>query len=127
MREVPGGEGVMGQNSLYLHVGPGNATNADLVRIEWPSGTVQELQNVASGQFHTVTETPLLTSTRVNGEMQLTLTGRQGSHYEIGTSTDLITWNWDIDDMVTVTNADGTVTFPAPGTSGDMRRFYRGR
>ena len=127
MREVSGGDGCMGQNSLYLHVGLGNATTADLVRIEWPSGAVQELTNVASGQFHTVTETPLLTSKRVNGEMQLTLTGRQGSTCEIGTSTDLITWNWNIEDTVTVTNTDGTVTFPAPGATSYTRRFYRAR
>ncbi|MEO6033646.1 MAG: CRTAC1 family protein, partial [Verrucomicrobiota bacterium] len=47
MREVLGGDGSPGQNSLHVHVGLGNATNADLVRIEWPSGTVQELSNVA--------------------------------------------------------------------------------
>src|SRR4029450_2231990 len=67
MREVPGGDGVSGQNSPYVPVGLGNAMNADLVRIEWPSGTVQELRDVASGQFHTVTEPggdPQLTSTR---------------------------------------------------------------
>ena len=31
-----------------------------MVRIEWPSGTVQELSNVASKQFLTVTEPPRL-------------------------------------------------------------------
>jgi enediyne biosynthesis protein E4 len=126
MREVPGGDGQMGQNSLYLHVGLGNATTADLVRIEWPSGTVQELQNVPANEFHTVTEPggePLLASTGENGERQLTLTGKQGCRYEIWTSTDLITWNSDL--MVTVTNADGTVIFPAPGETSDPRRFYR--
>ena len=39
MREISGGDGHMGQNSLFAHVGLGNATVADLVRIEWPSGT----------------------------------------------------------------------------------------
>ena len=127
MREVSGGDGVMGQNSLFVHVGLGNATSADLVRIEWPSGTVQELHDVASGQFHTVTEPLQLTATRVNGEMKLTLTGRQDSRYEIGTSTDLTTWNWNIDDTVTPTNPSGTVTFPAPGAASHPRRFYRAR
>ena len=56
MREVPGGDGNMGQNSLHVHVGLGNATNVDLVRIEWPSGTMQELPSVAANQFLTVTE-----------------------------------------------------------------------
>jgi ASPIC and UnbV len=49
MREVPGGDGVRGQNSLHVHIGLGDATNPDLVRIEWPYGTVKELPGVASG------------------------------------------------------------------------------
>ena len=127
MREVSGGDGYMGQNSLYVHVGLGSATNADIVRIEWPSGTVQELQNIASGQFHTVTEPLQLTATRVNGEMKLTLTGRLDSRYDIGTSTDLTTWNWNNEDIVTVTNPNGTVTFPAPGAASYPRLFYQAR
>src|SRR5258708_21310374 len=95
MREVPGGDGLRGQNSLHVHVGLGNATNADLVRIEWPSGTVQELVNVASKQFLTVTEPggePRLAATRENDTVQLTLTGKQGSRYAIETSTALPNW-----------------------------------
>ena len=68
MREVSGGDGEMGQNSLHVHVGLGNATNADLVRIEWPSGTTQELSNVAANQFLTVTEP--------GGEPRLAATGK---------------------------------------------------
>ena len=96
LREISGGGGVWSQNDLRAHFGLGDATNVDLVRIEWPSGTVQELQNVAANEFHTVTEPgeePQLTSTRVNGEVQLTLNGKQGSRYDIGTSTDMIDWN----------------------------------
>jgi hypothetical protein len=95
MREVPGGDGTRGQNSLHVHVGLGNATNADLVRIDWPSGTVQELTNVAAQQFLTVTEPggePRLAATRQNGQVQLTLTGKQGSRYAIETSTALPNW-----------------------------------
>ena len=128
MREVPGGDGSSGQNSPYVHVGLGNATNADIVRIEWPSGTVQELQNVASGQFHTVTEPggePQLTAARVNGQQQLTLTGKQGSRYDIQTSTDLTNWNSPLNFTVSLTNAGGTMTFPAPGSITDLLRFYR--
>ena len=38
------------------HFGPGDATKADVVRIEWPSGIVQELRDVASKQILTVVE-----------------------------------------------------------------------
>jgi len=126
MREVPGGDGLRGQNSLHVHIGLGNATSADLVRIEWPSGTVQELSNVAAQQFLTVTEPggePQLAATRENGQVQLTLTGKQGSRYAIETSTALPNWI-SANLTVTVTNPSGTVTFAAPGTS-DAQRFYR--
>jgi hypothetical protein len=66
---------------------------------------------------------PQLTSTRVNGQQPLTLTGKQGCRYDNGTSADLITWNNDL--MVTVTNTDGTLTFSAPGENSDARRFFR--
>ena len=127
MREVPGGDGLRGQNSLHVHVGLGNATNADLVRIEWPSGTVQELPNVAAQQFLTVTEPggePRLAATRENGQVQLTLSGKQGSRYAIETSTALTNWN-SAPLTVTVTNQNGAVTFPAPGGASDAQRFYR--
>jgi len=36
---------------LVAHFGLGGATDADMVRTAWPSGTVQELQNVAAKQM----------------------------------------------------------------------------
>jgi hypothetical protein len=41
-----------------LNFGLGDATNVDLVRIEWPSGVVQELTNVAVDQILTLWEPP---------------------------------------------------------------------
>ena len=126
MREVSGGDGHMGQNSLHVHIGLGNATNADLVRIEWPSGAVQELENVASKQFLTITEPggePQLAATRENGQVQLTLTGKQGSRYALETSTVLPNWI-STALTVTVTNQNGTVTFLAPGAPSGAQRFY---
>ena len=38
---------------LVAHFGLGDATNVDLVRIEWPSGNVQELTDVAPDQMLT--------------------------------------------------------------------------
>ena len=89
---------------------------------------MQELHNVAARQFLTVTEPggePQLAATRENGQVQLTLTGKQGSRYAIETSTDLANWNSPLNFTVTVTNPSGTVTFPAPGATSDARRFYR--
>ena len=109
-------------------VGLANATNIVTLRIEWPSGTVQELTNVASKQFLTVTEPggePRLAATRENGQVQLTLTGKQGSRYALETSTALFNWT-SANLTVTVTNQSGAVTFPAPGAASGAQRFYRG-
>jgi hypothetical protein len=127
MREVSGGDGYTGQNSLHVHFGLGDATNADLIRIEWPSGTVQELPSIAANRFLTVTEPggePRLVATRENGQVQLTLTGKQGCRYALETATALPHWN-SADLTVTVTNRSGAVTFPAPGATTGAQRFYR--
>jgi hypothetical protein len=103
------------------------AAKAGLVRIEWPSGTVRELHNVAAQQFLTITEPggePRWAATRENGQVQLMLAGRQGSRYAIETSTALSNWN-SAGLTVTVTNQSGAVTFPAPGATSGAQRFYR--
>ena len=56
LREIGGGGLVFTQNEPVAHFGLGEATNADLVRIEWPSGIVQELRDVRTRQFLTVVE-----------------------------------------------------------------------
>ena len=47
VRQITGGSGWAGHNELWANFGLGDATNIDLVRIEWPSGTIQDLHNVA--------------------------------------------------------------------------------
>jgi len=54
-RDISGGDAVNG-NQLYAHFGLGDATNVETVRIEWTSGIVQELHDVATRQILTVTE-----------------------------------------------------------------------
>ena len=56
MREISGSGGYMSQNNLDASFGLGNATNVELLRVEWPSGIVQELPNVSTKQFLVVTE-----------------------------------------------------------------------
>src|SRR5436190_7120332 len=56
LREISGGGGLGSQNDLRAGFGLGDATNAEVVRIEWPSGIVQQLTNVAAGQFLSVAE-----------------------------------------------------------------------
>src|SRR5207302_1491787 len=57
MREIGGGgDGDTSGGLLEAHFGLGDATNIDLVRIEWPSGIVQVLTNVAPKRCLTVVE-----------------------------------------------------------------------
>ena len=79
-----------------------------------------------SKQFLTVIEPggePQMSATRENGQVQLTLTGKQGSRYAIETSTALPNWN-SANLTVTIANQNGAVTFPAPGATNDAQRFY---
>jgi len=118
MREVSGGDGRNGQNSPYVHVGLGNATNADLVRIEWPSGTLQELENVTSKQFLTVIE---LARLQVSGPGTFRVQSWKGMAFEVQASTNLAQWS----PVTTVTNLTGTLEFTDPDAANDLRRFYR--
>jgi hypothetical protein len=55
MRQIGGFDSV-GSHELVAHFGLGNAAQVDLVRIEWPSGIVQEIPNVTGRQILSVTE-----------------------------------------------------------------------
>jgi hypothetical protein len=67
---------------------------------------------------------PQLAASQENGELQPTLTGKQGCRYAVETSTALPNWN-SATLTVTVTNQSGAVSFPAPGATNDAQRFYR--
>jgi hypothetical protein len=58
MREISGGTSISCQNDPRAHFGLGDATAASLLRIEWPSGLVQELENVRANQILTIAEPP---------------------------------------------------------------------
>ncbi|HZU83897.1 MAG TPA: FG-GAP-like repeat-containing protein [Polyangiaceae bacterium] len=49
----------MAAGEALLFAGLGTATQADSVRITWPSGMVQEVTNLAAGKLHTIEEPPL--------------------------------------------------------------------
>lgn len=56
LREVGVGAGWFSQNDLRVHFGLGDASQAEAITIEWPSGQKQVLSNVAGRQILTVTE-----------------------------------------------------------------------
>ncbi|MFQ5650847.1 MAG: S8 family serine peptidase, partial [bacterium] len=63
VRHVSGSPtGDRSQNSLRAHFGLGDAASIDSLRIEWPSGRLDVLKNVAVNQFLTIEEGSTLTS-----------------------------------------------------------------
>ena len=92
------------------------------LRIEWPSGTVQELTNVAPRQFLTLWEPPCLrAAVLADGSCQLTITAEPNRPWQIESSTDLIHWQT----LTTVTSATAKFQQTDPATSGTVCRFYR--
>ena len=56
LREVSAQNNFGGQNDLRVHFGLADAVRIDRLVIEWPSGQVDTLTNVAADGFHAVTE-----------------------------------------------------------------------
>jgi hypothetical protein len=117
LREISGGSGYCSQNDLRAHFGLGNATNVEVVRIEWPSGIVQELRDVRAKQILTVTEPARL---QALGTGAFRIQSWKGQAFEVQMSPDLAQWS----PVTTVTNLTGTLDYTdaaAPAT----QRYYR--
>jgi tetratricopeptide (TPR) repeat protein len=54
--EIYGSNGYLGQNSPYLTVGLGDAKEADIVRLLWPTGVLQDEIQVAGDKQQDITE-----------------------------------------------------------------------
>ncbi|MBI3848752.1 MAG: VCBS repeat-containing protein [Verrucomicrobia bacterium] len=130
IREINSGHGAGGA-SLFAHFGLGDATNIDLVRIEWPSGIVQTITNVAPKQSLTVVEhqqpgvvsTPSLSSVSLatNGAVNLSVTGDTNLLYLFEASTNLVNWT----KVGVRSNATGIVGFTDIKATNYVNRFYR--
>src|SRR5262245_46020180 len=103
VRQIFGGDSGSNEQPLDAHFGLGDATNVDLVRIEWPSGIVQTMTNVAPKQFLTIIEHqenvpgPLTfnaVETSTNGAVHLSIGGEKGLRYRFDASTNLVDWTW---------------------------------
>jgi hypothetical protein len=123
VRQITGGSGTFGHNELQANFGLGVATNVDTVRIEWPSGAVQEFQNIAPLQILTYTEPPLLLAGATNGAPQFCIKGGRFMQYDIQASTNLVAWSPI--GTVTITNLNGTAEIVDTNAPGLDHRFYR--
>jgi len=94
MRQISGGDGENNSDSLMAQFGVGDAIGIETVRVEWPSGAVQEFTNIVANQSLTVIEPPRLTAINPsNGSgFEFNLTGQPGFNYTIEASTNLTHW-----------------------------------
>lgn len=76
-RDITAGS-IYNGNQPIAHFGLGSATNVAILRVEWPSGNVQELTDLAANQVLTITEQVLITPPRpvatINGSVSLNQT-----------------------------------------------------
>jgi len=75
--EVYGSSGYLGQNSPYLTIGLGQAKVADVVRMTWPTGVLQDEIEVAANTPQTFTEMDR------RGSSCPTLFAWDGTHYQL--------------------------------------------
>lgn len=125
--------GYLGSNQgLLAHFGLGDATNVTTLRIEWPSGIVQELQNVAANQFLTVVESqgysptnprPSFTgATKDTSGSQLSFTEPASeARYILEASTDLVTWT----KLLARTSIGVATNYSDTRATNYTSRFYR--
>lgn len=121
LRQIFANTGVRDISSPLAHFGLGDATNAT-VRIEWPSGTVQELTKVAADQFLTVTEPAIiqLTFARDVEGIRIEWRGEPNSTYRIQASPNLKVWGTE---QTVTTDAAGLAYAILPTGAG--ARFFR--
>ena len=117
LRAIDGGDGTSG-GSLEAHFGLGDASIIDTLRIEWPSGIVQELHDVPVKQPLTVTEPARL---RAPGAGVLRIQSWKGMAFDVQASTDLDHWSA----LTFVTNLTGTLEFTEHDAADPLQRFYR--
>ncbi|MHB1308010.1 MAG: FG-GAP-like repeat-containing protein [Limisphaerales bacterium] len=107
---------------LTAHFGLGNATNVTTLRIEWPSGAVQDLANVAPNQILTVWEPPALKAVvQPDGACALNIRAQPNRAWQIQASNDLLSWQT----LDTVTPTTMSFTFTDTAAIGMDCRFYR--
>jgi tetratricopeptide (TPR) repeat protein len=75
--EIYGSNGYLGQNSLVLNVGLGQAKQADVVRLLWPTGVVQDEIEIAANQQKSLGELDR------RGSSCPTLFVWDGKHYQL--------------------------------------------
>jgi hypothetical protein len=107
---------------MEAHFGLGNAPIVTLLRIEWPSGAVQELSNVAVDQILTLWEPPALAAAvQPDGACVLSVRAEPNRGWQIQASGDLAEWQT----LTTMTSGTVGFEFVDSTATGMDCRFYR--
>lgn len=134
IREISGNYDYLSSEapSLIAHFGLGDATKVETLRIEWPSGIVQELKDVAVDQQFTVVEhedyaptnpAPAIASvgTSTNGLQLAIQEPAAGARYALEGSSDLTRWAM----LLSRTSAGETKAYTDTKATNSAVRFYR--
>jgi hypothetical protein len=133
MREIGSGYGQDSSGFGGAHFGLGDATLVEKLVVKWPGPrwTEQTLFNIPAGKpgerpleivEEVKAEGPVLAA-EWRGNLRLTLEGEVGVTYRIETSADLV--DWSSLTSLTITNADGRVTYDDLESSHWNQRYYR--
>ena len=116
LREISGGFGYGLQGPLEAHFGLGDATNVTTLRVEWPSGKVEEFSNIATNQFLTVTESSLV----LKRTTLALAVGARGA-FEALPGTNRLTYQWRFQGADLPGETNRVLGFPnvTPGQAGD--------
>ncbi|MCL4181209.1 MAG: immunoglobulin domain-containing protein [Verrucomicrobia bacterium] len=107
---------------LEAHFGLADARNVILLRVEWPSGAVQELSNVAVDQILTLWEPPALAAAvQPDGACALSIRAEPNRAWRIQASNDLVEWQT----LTTMTSGTVGFEFVDSTATGMNCRFYR--
>jgi hypothetical protein len=124
-REITSGGGdVANGQQLYAHFGLGNATSVARLKIEWPSGVVEEFASVAPRQILTVVEPNLKGSMGQDGKFHVWMTMSTLRSYQLQASTNFVDWT-------VLTNCTGSgssepIEYVDPeAPAAGAARFYR--
>ncbi|MBE7499475.1 MAG: CRTAC1 family protein [Verrucomicrobiales bacterium] len=104
-------------NHRYAHFGLGDASKVDTLRLEWPSGIVQEFRDVPARQILTVTEPAQLVPL---GPREFQIRCWKGMQFQVQKSHNLQDWL----SLGFVVNQTGTLLFQDTQTEPQAARCY---
>lgn len=122
LREISTGDG-LGNPGLMAHFGLGDAAQVDAIRIEWPSGIVQELGATEANQMLTLVEPARLNLTSTQDSLKMTIQGGRGMTYAVEESGDLKQWSKI--GSVNVTEINGLAAFETKSAQDGKKHFFR--